>query len=177
VLVSLQWAGVMFISSYLQHTQLCFHRRIVVIHQTRWRQVSRVSRTHAFVTLLIQANPVRKALTPPFLDLPPTLSPSPLASHRQQLIAKLAPSIPLPVLTMRLPLYHPAVILLAFVLALGFLLVILSSALWANWLPLLVGELLPLPSSSSPSRLHCPHCFFFRNTFPFLVPFRIPLSL
>ncbi len=78
---------------------------------------------------------------------------------------------------MRLPLYHPAVILLAFVLALGFLLVILSSALWANWLPLLVGELLPLPSSSSPSRLHCPHCFLFRNTFPFLVPFRIPLSL
>ena len=34
----------------------------------------------------------------------------------------------------------PAVILLAFVLALGFLLVILSCALWANWLPLLVGE-------------------------------------
>jgi hypothetical protein len=34
----------------------------------------------------------------------------------------------------------PAVILLSFVLALGFLLVILSCALWANWLPLLVGE-------------------------------------
>lgn len=33
-----------------------------------------------------------------------------------------------------------AVILLAFVLAAGFLLVILSCALWANWLPLLVGE-------------------------------------
>lgn len=32
-----------------------------------------------------------------------------------------------------------AVILLAFVLAAGFLLVILSCALWANWLPLLVG--------------------------------------
>jgi hypothetical protein len=34
----------------------------------------------------------------------------------------------------------PAVILLSFVLALGFLLIILSCALWANWLPLLVGE-------------------------------------
>ena len=33
----------------------------------------------------------------------------------------------------------PAVILLSFVLAVGFLLVILSCALWANWLPLLVG--------------------------------------
>lgn len=33
-----------------------------------------------------------------------------------------------------------AVILLSFVLALGFLLIILSCALWANWLPLLVGE-------------------------------------
>ena len=32
-----------------------------------------------------------------------------------------------------------AVILLSFVLAAGFLLVILSCALWANWLPLLVG--------------------------------------
>ena len=38
----------------------------------------------------------------------------------------------------------PAVILLSFVLALGFLLVILSCALWANWLPLLVGESLNL---------------------------------
>ena len=37
----------------------------------------------------------------------------------------------------------PAVILLSFVLAAGFLLVILSCALWANWLPLLVGELTP----------------------------------
>jgi hypothetical protein len=35
----------------------------------------------------------------------------------------------------------PAVILLAFVLAMGFLLVILSCALWGNWLPILVGEL------------------------------------
>jgi hypothetical protein len=34
----------------------------------------------------------------------------------------------------------PAVILLSFVLAAGFLLVILSCALWSNWLPLLVGE-------------------------------------
>lgn len=34
----------------------------------------------------------------------------------------------------------PAVILLAFVLAMGFLLVILSCALWGNWLPILVGE-------------------------------------
>jgi hypothetical protein len=33
----------------------------------------------------------------------------------------------------------PAVILLSFVLAVGFLLIILSCALWANWLPLLVG--------------------------------------
>jgi hypothetical protein len=33
-----------------------------------------------------------------------------------------------------------AVVGLAFVLAMGFLLVILSCALWANWLPLLVGE-------------------------------------
>lgn len=32
-----------------------------------------------------------------------------------------------------------AVIALAFVLAMGFLLVILSCALWSNWLPLLVG--------------------------------------
>ncbi|KAG2157120.1 vacuolar protein sorting 55 protein [Suillus clintonianus] len=31
------------------------------------------------------------------------------------------------------------VILLSFVLAVGFLLIILSCALWANWLPLLVG--------------------------------------
>lgn len=37
-------------------------------------------------------------------------------------------------------LNFPAVIFLAFVLAAGFLLVILSCALWANWLPLLVGE-------------------------------------
>lgn len=33
-----------------------------------------------------------------------------------------------------------AVIFLSFVLAAGFLLVILSCALWNNWLPLLVGE-------------------------------------
>jgi hypothetical protein len=32
-----------------------------------------------------------------------------------------------------------AVILLSFVLAVGFLLIILSCALWQNWLPLLVG--------------------------------------
>lgn len=37
--------------------------------------------------------------------------------------------------------YPTAVIALAFVLAMGFLLVILSCALWNNWLPLLVGEL------------------------------------
>lgn len=36
-----------------------------------------------------------------------------------------------------------AVILLAFVLAVGFLLIILSCALWHNWLPLLVGKYLP----------------------------------
>ncbi|WWC95196.1 hypothetical protein V866_002052 [Kwoniella sp. B9012] len=43
-----------------------------------------------------------------------------------------------------------AVILLSFVLAAGFLLVILSCALWANWLPLLVAltfVLAPLPNS------------------------------
>lgn len=34
---------------------------------------------------------------------------------------------------------YAAVILLAFVLAVGFLLIILSCALWNNWLPLLVG--------------------------------------
>jgi hypothetical protein len=33
-----------------------------------------------------------------------------------------------------------AVILLSFVLAVGFLLIILSCALWQNWLPLLVGS-------------------------------------
>lgn len=32
-----------------------------------------------------------------------------------------------------------AVILLSFVLAVGFLMIILSCALWSNWLPLLVG--------------------------------------
>lgn len=37
---------------------------------------------------------------------------------------------------------NTAVILLSFILAAGFLLVILSCALWANWLPLLVGKLL-----------------------------------
>lgn len=37
-----------------------------------------------------------------------------------------------------------AVIFLSFVLAAGFLLVILSCALWNNWLPLLVGESLVL---------------------------------
>ncbi|KZT58995.1 vacuolar protein sorting 55 [Calocera cornea HHB12733] len=42
------------------------------------------------------------------------------------------------------------VILLSFVLAVGFLLVILSCALWANWLPLLVAltfVLAPLPNA------------------------------
>ncbi|KAJ2931380.1 hypothetical protein H1R20_g5745, partial [Candolleomyces eurysporus] len=44
----------------------------------------------------------------------------------------------------------PAVILLSFVLALGFLLIILSCALWQNWLPLLVAltfVLAPLPNA------------------------------
>lgn len=36
-------------------------------------------------------------------------------------------------------MYCAAVILLSFVLAIGFLLIILSCALWSNWLPLLVG--------------------------------------
>jgi hypothetical protein len=53
------------------------------------------------------------------------------------------PNSPL-VLLWIMPLFDPrthpvAVILLAFVLAAGFLLVILSCALWNNWLPLLVG--------------------------------------
>jgi len=42
------------------------------------------------------------------------------------------------------------VILLSFVLALGFLLIILSCALWQNWLPLLVAltfVLAPLPNA------------------------------
>ncbi|KAG2037282.1 vacuolar protein sorting 55 protein [Suillus americanus] len=42
------------------------------------------------------------------------------------------------------------VILLSFVLAVGFLLIILSCALWANWLPLLVAltfVLAPLPNA------------------------------
>ncbi|GAC93504.1 vacuolar protein [Pseudozyma hubeiensis SY62] len=42
------------------------------------------------------------------------------------------------------------IILLSFVLALGFLLIILSCALWSNWLPLLVAliyVLTPLPNS------------------------------
>jgi hypothetical protein len=33
-----------------------------------------------------------------------------------------------------------AVILLSFVLAVGFLMIILSCALWSNWLPLIVGS-------------------------------------
>jgi Vacuolar protein sorting 55 len=33
-----------------------------------------------------------------------------------------------------------AVILLSFVLAVGFLMIILSCALWSNWLPLFVGQ-------------------------------------
>ncbi|TFK42561.1 vacuolar protein sorting 55 superfamily protein [Crucibulum laeve] len=42
------------------------------------------------------------------------------------------------------------VILLSFVLALGFLLIILSCALWSNWLPLIVAltfVLAPLPNA------------------------------
>jgi hypothetical protein len=56
----------------------------------------------------------------------------------------------LPTYTM-LPIYldprthTSAVILLAFVLAAGFLLVILSCALWNNWLPILVGTSLSIP--------------------------------
>ncbi len=38
-----------------------------------------------------------------------------------------------------IPLYL-AVILLSFVLAVGFLMIILSCALWSNWLPLFVGS-------------------------------------
>lgn len=46
--------------------------------------------------------------------------------------------------------HRPAIILLSLVLALGFLLVILSCALYANWLPLLVAltfVLAPVPNS------------------------------
>jgi len=46
------------------------------------------------------------------------------------------------------------VILLSFVLAVGFLLIILSCALWANWLPLLVAltfVFAPLPNALSAS--------------------------
>ncbi|KAF8350688.1 vacuolar protein sorting 55 superfamily protein, partial [Amanita rubescens] len=48
-----------------------------------------------------------------------------------------------------------AVILLSFVLAVGFLLIILSCALWNNWLPLLVAltfVLAPIPNAIFP---HC----------------------
>lgn len=58
-------------------------------------------------------------------------------------ILSLALSGTLPPSLVRMPMSDlniPAVILLAFVLALGFLLVILSCALWGNWLPILVGE-------------------------------------
>jgi hypothetical protein len=41
----------------------------------------------------------------------------------------------------------PAVILLSFVLAVGFLMIILSCALWSNWLPLLVGLSFLVPLS------------------------------
>ncbi|KAI9566410.1 vacuolar protein sorting 55 superfamily protein [Boletus coccyginus] len=47
-------------------------------------------------------------------------------------------------------LRNEAVILLSFVLAVGFLLIILSCALWTNWLPLLVAltfVLAPLPNA------------------------------
>ncbi|PCH38068.1 vacuolar protein sorting 55 [Wolfiporia cocos MD-104 SS10] len=46
------------------------------------------------------------------------------------------------------------VILLSFVLAVGFLMIILSCALWSNWLPLLVAltfVLAPLPNALSAS--------------------------
>ena len=42
-----------------------------------------------------------------------------------------------------------AVILLSFVLAVGFLMIILSCALWSNWLPLLVGGSTFLPSPTT----------------------------
>ena len=44
------------------------------------------------------------------------------------------------VLVIAHPIITTAVILLSFVLAVGFLMIILSCALWSNWLPLLVGE-------------------------------------
>jgi hypothetical protein len=51
----------------------------------------------------------------------------------------------------RTPFLPPAVILLSFVLAVGFLMIILSCALWSNWLPLFVGS----SSSFLPFFLRC----------------------
>ena len=45
----------------------------------------------------------------------------------------------------------PAVILLSFVLAVGFLMIILSCALWSNWLPLFVGSFYMFLSNLTPS--------------------------
>lgn len=53
-------------------------------------------------------------------------------------------------LTLRSLYFGVAVVLLAFVLAIGFTLVILSCALWNNWLPLIVGESI-LPASACTS--------------------------
>jgi len=47
------------------------------------------------------------------------------------------------------------VILLAFVLAVGFLLIILSCALWHNWLPLLVALLFVLAPLPNAIFAHC----------------------
>jgi len=49
------------------------------------------------------------------------------------------------------------VILLSFVLAVGFLLIILSCALWANWLPLLVALLFVLAPLPNAVFAHCGH--------------------
>ncbi|KZV78366.1 vacuolar protein sorting 55 [Exidia glandulosa HHB12029] len=49
------------------------------------------------------------------------------------------------------------VILLSFVLAVGFLLIILSCALWANWLPLIVALLFVLAPLPNALFAHCGH--------------------
>jgi hypothetical protein len=73
-------------------------------------------------------------------------------SYRPPLLARCTSAHQSPFLSLSMmfslfsPYTHPsAVILLAFVLAAGFLLVILSCALWNNWLPLLVGMLFISP--------------------------------
>ena len=46
-------------------------------------------------------------------------------------------------------------ILLSFVLAVGFLMIILSCALWSNWLPLIVGSFIIFSLSLQPHPIRC----------------------